>query len=142
MRALTLFVTFLVAVVAATSTTNVTYSLLYDEKALSTNGIACSNGANGLQTRFGFTTLGQLPTWPRVGGASVIKGWNSADCATCWNLSYHGTTITLTAIDTSPGEGFNIAEKAMNTLTNGKAVHLGKISVNFTQVAISACGLK
>lgn len=37
--------------------------------------------------------------------------------------------------------GFNIAEAALNTLTNGQAAFLGRITATATQVAASNCGL-
>ena len=35
---------------------------------------------------------------------------------TCWNVTYEGNTITVTVID-SAGDGYNLSEEAMNTLT-------------------------
>lgn len=37
--------------------------------------------------------------------------------------------------------GFNLAQAAMDDLTNGQAVALGRIDATATQVAVSACGL-
>ena len=37
--------------------------------------------------------------------------------------------------------GFNIAEAAMNTLTGGQAVALGRIDATATQVNNSVCGV-
>lgn len=124
------------AAFAATST--VSFDPIYDDKTLSTSLITCSTGSNGLATK-GFKTIGQLPTWPRVGGASAIAGFNSPNCGTCWNLTFNGTTIAVTAIDKSVG--FNIAEAAMNQLTKGQAEQLGRVNAQFVQVANSVCGL-
>lgn len=67
-------------------------------------------------------------------------GWNSPNCGTCWQLSYQGVTINVLAIDYAAA-GFNIALEAMNKLTNGNAVQLGKVQVNAQQVTSSVCGL-
>jgi hypothetical protein len=35
---------------------------------------------------------------------------------TCWNITYQDQTITVTVIDTA-GDGYNLSEEAVNTLT-------------------------
>lgn len=88
----------------------------------------------------GFTTLGSLPSFPNIGGAPAIGGFNSAACGTCWQLTFNGTSINVLAIDTGAA-GFNIAEAALNNLTHGNAIQLGRINATATQVNASACGL-
>jgi len=127
-----------VAAALAANVTTVSFDNNYDNAKLSTSEIACSNGVNGLQTK-GFQTIGQLPTFPRLGGSFEIPGFNSPNCGTCWTLSFNGTNVTVTAIDHSVG--FNIAEAAMNMLTKGQAVQLGRVNADFVQVANSVCGL-
>ncbi|KZT24025.1 Cerato-platanin [Neolentinus lepideus HHB14362 ss-1] len=117
----------------------VSYDPSYDISSTSLDTVSCSNGANGLITK-GYTTFGSLPTFPYIGGAEAIAGWNSASCGTCWNITYGTTTITVLAIDHA-GSGFNIAETAMNTLTGGNAVQYGVVQATSTQVPASACGL-
>lgn len=46
------------------------------------NDVSCSDGVNGLTTRYGWTTQGAIPKFPYIGGAELIAGWNSA------NVSY------------------------------------------------------
>lgn len=48
--------------------------------------------------------------------------------------------MTVLAVDHA-GAGFNLALKAMNDLTNGQAVALGRIDATAVQVAASACGV-
>ncbi|KAI0028208.1 SnodProt1 [Vararia minispora EC-137] len=122
------------------SATNVRYDTTYDNGSGDMTTVSCSDGPNGLITRYGFQTFGDIPTFPNIGAAQAIAGWNSPSCGTCWKLTYQGKSIFVTAIDHA-GDGFNIAEKAMNTLTNGQAVALGKISATATQVDASNCGL-
>lgn len=38
-------------------------------------------------------------------------------------------------------EGFNIAQAALDELTNGQAVALGRIDAQYAELAPSACGL-
>lgn len=49
-------------------------------------------------------------------------------------------TINVLAIDHA-AEGFNIAQAALDTLTGGQAVALGRIDASYAQVDPSVCGL-
>jgi len=98
----TLFYLFSVA-----SAITVSYDTGYDDGSRSLSAVSCSDGSNGLLTK-GYTTQSSLPSFPRIGGASVIAGWNSASCGTCWSLTYNGNTINVLAMDHA-AEGFNIA---------------------------------
>ncbi|KAF3771179.1 hypothetical protein M406DRAFT_54208 [Cryphonectria parasitica EP155] len=129
----------LAAAASAQSSVSVSYDTTYDNSALDLNTVACSDGANGLVTK-GYTTAGSLPDFPYIGGAPAVTGWNSASCGTCWTLAYNGNSINVLAIDVGEG-GFNIAEAALNFLTNNQAVALGRITATATQVDASVCGL-
>ncbi|KUI71317.1 Protein SnodProt1 [Cytospora mali] len=118
----------------------VSYDTGYDDASRSLTVVSCSDGTNGLITKYGYQTQGAIPDFPYVGGADVIAGWNSANCGTCWQLSYGGRTINVLAIDHA-ASGFNIGETAMNTLTNNQAAALGRVDATAVQVAISECGL-
>ncbi|KAB8298095.1 hypothetical protein EYC80_001857 [Monilinia laxa] len=123
------------------SAIQVTYDPGYDNAARSLSAVACSNGPNGLETRFPqYKVQGDLPTFARIGGASTIAGWNSPNCGTCYSLKYQGVTINILAIDHA-ANGFNIAESAMNTLTNGHAVELGNIDADWALLTPEQCGL-
>ena len=87
----------------------------------------------------GYKVLGQLPGFPRVGGTWFVGGWGSPDCGTCWKLTYKGNSINVLAVDHSAEGSFNIALGAMNELTHGQAINLGRIDVEYTQVPASQC---
>ncbi|KAH6686972.1 EC5 protein [Plectosphaerella plurivora] len=125
---------------AAASAASVSYDTGYDDGSRPLTSVSCSDGANGLITRYGWQNQGQVKGFPYIGGADAIAGWNSNQCGTCWQLTYNGKSINILAIDHA-GSGFNIALDAMNALTNGQAVSLGRVDATATQVAISACGL-
>ncbi|KAI9433901.1 Cerato-platanin [Lactarius indigo] len=127
------------AALFSTSTDHVRYNTYYDHASTSLNNVACSDGKNGLITK-GFTTFGSLPSFPNIGGVFAVKSWNSTYCGSCWELTYEGDTIYVTAIDTV-GDGFDLSLKAMNTLTDGKAKQLDVVSAEATQVDESYCGL-
>lgn len=117
----------------------VTYDPVYDNFNQSLATVECSTGSNGLLTR-NFTTFGSLPTFPFIGGAQAVEGFNSANCGTCWSLTFNGTSVKILAIDHA-GSGFNIGENAMNNLTNGQAVELGLVQATAKQLNASDCGL-
>lgn len=61
-------------------------------------------------------------------------------CGTCWQLTYNGRTINVLAIDHA-ASGFNIAKAALDTLTNGQAEALGRVTATAVQTDVSACGV-
>ncbi|EJD54220.1 cerato-platanin [Auricularia subglabra TFB-10046 SS5] len=139
MRVLALLATALSAAgIVSAAKGAVTYDTVYDNSKLSTNLIACSDGKNGLRTK-GYKTIGALPSFPNVGGAPAIAGWNSKKCGTCWNVVYKGRNVTFTAIDAA--KTINLSKKAVNYLTKNQAVKLGTVQATYTQVDASACGL-
>ncbi|KAG6325798.1 hypothetical protein ID866_13291 [Astraeus odoratus] len=125
-------------VTSQTTTQTLSYDRVYDNSSQSLDSLACSNGSNGLESK-GYTTLGQLPNFPYVGGVYTVTSWNSPACGTCYNVTYGTTTISILAVDVSV-QGFNLAEEAMNALTGGQAVQLGRINVQSTPAAASYCG--
>ena len=130
---------------AALTGITVAYDTAYDDGSASLDTVACSNGANGLET-LGYTTLGSLPNFPNIGAAYAVAGWNSPACGTCWQLTYTNargvsTSLNITAVDHAGANSFNIALNAMNKLTNNQAVALGRVPVTATQVPSSGCGL-
>ena len=137
-----------ILVLAATclaQTVQVTYDVAYDKGSTSLTTVACSDGTNGLITK-GYTTFGSLPKFPYIGGSIAIAGYNSPACGTCWQITYDNgaeevKSINVLAIDVAK-PGFNIGLVAMNALTGGQAVHLGKVQATVRQVSASICGLK
>jgi hypothetical protein len=113
----------------------------YDNASGDMNTVACSTGLNGLVTK-GFKTFGSLPDFPLVGGGQAVAGFNSTNCGTCWALTFAptGKTVNILVIDHAQS-GFNVAQAAMDRLTNNQAVELGRVNVTSKQVAASACGL-
>ena len=128
----------IIAAGLVSATQRASYDNTYDNASGSMDSVACSDGPNGLANKY--PTFGNLPTFPNIGGASVIAGWNSANCGTCWNLTFEGVSILVTAIDHTD-DGFNLAEAALNTLTDGNAEFYGAVQVDVAQVDKSLCGL-
>ena len=114
-------------------TRRVTFDHVYDNKARSLQSVACSN----LFPRF--KTFGDLPTFPRIGGAFDIT-FHSPNCGGCWTLTNkeNNRAINITAIDHA-AHGFHIAEAAFKRLSGGK---LGNaLQVDARKVPASFCGL-
>ena len=132
-------ITSLVALFSVASAIDVRYDTTYDNSQGSLSTVSCSDGANGLLTK-GYTTFGSLPSFPNIGAAQAVTGWNSPACGSCWQITYEGETINVIAVDHAD-DGFNLSLEAMNTLTNGNAVGLGVINAQATQIDPQSCGL-
>ena len=91
-------------------------------------------------TEYGWQTQGQIPSFPRIGGSGDISGWNDPQCGTCYKVTYKGKSIFVLGIDRAAA-GINMSLKAMNTLTNGQAVALGRVNADVVKVGVSKCGL-
>ncbi|KAF9009508.1 Cerato-platanin [Cyathus striatus] len=138
--------TSLVALPALALGLTASFDTVYDNANGDLTTVSCSDGQNGIITRFGFTKFSQLPSFPNIGGAPAVGGFNSAGCGTCWELSFttaQGATnrLNVTAIDVSSPTSFNIALAALNTLTNNQAQQLGRVNITSRQVPSTGCGL-
>ncbi|KAF1357748.1 Cerato-platanin [Lizonia empirigonia] len=122
-----------------TSAISVSYDTGYDDGSRALTALSCSDGANGLITKYGWNTQANIPSFPRIGGYEGIAGWNSPQCGTCYGVTYNGKTIYVLAVDHT-GSGFNLALEAMNELTDNQAEQLGRIDAQYAQVATSNCG--
>jgi Cerato-platanin len=114
-----------------------TYDPTFDNPQGSLNKVACSDGQNGLVSKY--PTFDKLPTFPYIGGAYDIV-WNSTNCGGCWRITNRANnwSIHIIAIDTS-GAGFNIAEEAYRTLSGGG---LGDpLLVTAQKRSASVCGI-
>jgi len=123
----------------AQTTETLAYDTRFDDGSLPLSDFACSDGVNGLESK-GYATLGALPTFPNIGGVYTVTGWNSAECGSCYEVSYGSTTVAILAVDASK-VGFTVSQEAMDKLTGGLAADLGRVDVSATQVNVSVCGL-
>jgi len=117
------------------TTVRATFDYTYGNPSGSLNNVACSNGANGLVTKF--PTFGNIPTFPFIGGAPGIV-WNSPNCGGCWKLTNAatGTWIVMTAIDSAAT--FNLAQDAFKAL-NGGQIGQSVLDVVPEQISASFC---
>ncbi|KAI0021350.1 EC5 protein [Xylariomycetidae sp. FL0641] len=131
----------ILSLAAVSSAISVGYDTIYDNGAQAMTSVSCSDGANGLITKYGWQTFGAVAGFPNIGAAEAVEGWNSASCGTCWKLTYNGRSINVLAVDHAGAGQFNLALDAMNTLTNGQGVALGRVEATAAQVDVSQCGL-
>ncbi|KAF2145675.1 uncharacterized protein K452DRAFT_284037 [Aplosporella prunicola CBS 121167] len=129
-----------IALAFGASATSVSYDTGYDDASRSLTAVSCSDGANGLITKYGWQTQGAVAGYPHIGGSDTIAGWGSANCGKCYQLTYNGKSINVLAIDHA-ANGFNLAQAAMNELTNGQAAQLGRIDAQSVEVPAAQCGL-
>ncbi|EPE08632.1 epl1 protein [Ophiostoma piceae UAMH 11346] len=135
-----LYKALVLSMAAAATAISLSYDQGYDDASRSLTVVSCSDGANGLISRYGWQTQGEIPRFPYIGGSETIPGWNSPNCGLCWQLTYNGKSIYVLAIDHA-ASGLNIGLTAMNELTNNQAVNLGRVDVTAVQTAASNCGL-
>lgn len=69
----------LASMVAMTSATSVSYDTGYDDAGRSLTAVSCSDGVNGLITKYGWQTQGAVSKFPYIGGSDTIAGWGSAN---------------------------------------------------------------
>lgn len=124
--------------VAASQAITVSWDAGYDDASRSLTAVSCSDGSNGLITRYNWQTQGQIPRFPYVGGMEGIQ-WNSPQCGTCWQLTVNQRAITVLAIDHAAA-GFNIGSEAMNALVPG-GVEAGRVDAQAQRVHIGQCGI-
>lgn len=129
----------LVALFSVASAVDVRYDPQYDNSEISLSAVTCSNGANGLLTKK-YTTFGSLPSFPNIGAAKAVGGWNSPECGSCWQISYEGKSVNVIVVDHT-GDGFNLSLEAVNALTDGHAEDFGVVHAQAKQVDKSLCGL-
>ena len=64
---------------AAVSALSVSYDQGYDDASRLMTAVACSDGPNGLITKYGWETQGAIPKFPNIGGWEGIEGWGSTN---------------------------------------------------------------
>ena len=112
----------------AQTLTTVTWSSFYDNANQSTAIIACAEWAAGNN----FTTLGDVPAFPNIGGASIASG-NTSACGTCLSIldEQTGITIEVTVVDAAT-TGVVVSLEALNVATENNAQNLGSIQASVT----------
>jgi hypothetical protein len=80
------------------SAITVSYDTGYDDGSRSLTALACSDGANGLITKYNWQTQANVAGFPRIGGYMGVAGWNSPQvCAVSTPLYLHRLTIYTSA---------------------------------------------
>merc|ERR1712118_391866 len=105
--------------------------------------VACSDGANGLMTRWHYTDLS--PMFPYVTAISGLS-WNSPQCGKCFKLTNVASknSISVTVIDSVPAipgydMHFNIAQPAFHALFGDAGVQAGHGELTFEETDFHNC---
>ncbi|KAK3685386.1 Cerato-platanin [Podospora appendiculata] len=122
------------------SAAHISYDRGYDDANRTMEFVACSDGPNGLITRYGWSVQGDIRNFPYIGGAQAVDDWDSPNCGSCWQATYNGRSIFVLAIDHTDS-GLNIAFDALDDLTNGNAKKFGVIDATVSQVPLKMCRL-
>lgn len=117
-----------------------TYHMYTSRDSLTT--VACSDGANGIMTKFGYNNIS--PMFPYVTAFSGAT-WNSPRCGQCVQVSANGRSVFLTVIDQcGPAPGgfdahFDIAPEAFREVFGDAGVNAGVQSADWQFVASHLC---
>ena len=100
---------------------------------------ACSDGAHGLITRWGYQDLSSL--YPFVTAFS-LSPWNSPYCGDCIKLNYGSNTIYVTVIDLCGSVGgfdahFDISPDAFQLLVG--STEAGHVNVGWDYASSNLC---
>merc|ERR1712023_553872 len=105
--------------------------------------VSCSDGANGLITRWHYTDLQQM--FPYVTALSGVS-WNSAQCGKCYKLTDAASkaSISVTVIDDVPAQPgydmhFNIAHDAFQKLFGDAGIQAGHGELTFEETDFHNC---
>ncbi|KAF9020668.1 hypothetical protein BDZ89DRAFT_1072083 [Hymenopellis radicata] len=87
----------------------------------------------------GYTTFDSLPTFLYIASSSVVAGWTSPQCGSCWCLVYKDAkgvpkNITVTIVDHALNGFYTTSPTAMDCLTGGHAVEYGVVDVTATML--------
>lgn len=108
-----------------------------------TNEVACSDGLNGLQTKYNLFDITTL--YPMVGAFSDAP-WNSTNCGGCYRLSSGASTVDITAIDycekKDGGPHFDLSAIAFSQLLGDKGVQDGSGYASWKKISNSPCKKK
>ena len=136
--AFALFIGLLVGVATA-GRGYVTYHMYTSDFPLAS--CACSDGANGLMTRFRQSTVGKW--WPGVSAASFAT-WNSPNCGGCYRLTNNGNgrSVYVTVIYQCGTVGgfdahFDISPPAFADLVG--SLDAGHTEVSYDRVSDQPC---
>ncbi|GAB7366810.1 hypothetical protein MBLNU230_g0984t1 [Neophaeotheca triangularis] len=124
---------------ALTTALTLSYDTGYDDPNRPLTSIACSDGPNGLTTRYNWQLQASIPNFPYIGGSEEIAGWNSENCGQCYEVQYGGRRIYVLGVDRAAA-GLNVGRVAMDALTGGQAGFLGRVEVGVERVGFENCG--
>ncbi|KAK6541054.1 hypothetical protein TWF694_008432 [Orbilia ellipsospora] len=131
------FIASLFFLITAVSCINLKYDNVY---SISSNtpltSFACSDGANGLITKYGVQTTGALAGKLKQGvylaGSPNVAGWNSPSCGSCYQAvnPSNGKSFLFVAVDVAHPDVVSGADAFVIASPNGLAAGSFPIAIN------------
>jgi hypothetical protein len=111
---------------------------VFDHAGVSMLSVTCRD-ASVLEK---WRVLGDIPSFPFIGGAFDIMGDNSNNCGSCWNITNPGTgvSVQMTAINRTFVGDFNLGVDTIGNLTKGDR-SVSEINLVATKISTTHCGL-
>ena len=124
----------LAALFSVASAAHVPHGKYYDHWWNSPSKIDCFGSL--ISPLHGLTDFHNVKTWPFIGGSDTV-GLSTRSCGSCWQISYEGKSVNITAVDTA-SDGFDLSGRAMEALTNDKDAD---VEASATQIDKGYCKL-
>lgn len=112
---------------------------------LQLTAFACSDGPNGLITKYGVSTVAQLQTKLQpntvIAATPFIAGWNSPQCGSCYQARnpQNNKSIKFVGVDKA-GAGIVVTGPvAFSTLSRSGSTAEGSFLVYITQLPLKDC---
>lgn len=89
------------------SAITVSYDTGYDDGSRALTSLACSDGSNGLITKYNWQTQANVAGFPKIGGYMGVAGWNSPQVRTLTTFPHlhcliiHTSVVHATALPTT-----------------------------------------
>jgi len=138
------FITYLILFVAAVSASTLKWDNNYNKNSnLPLTSFACSDGANGLITKFNDPSLtttklsGKLRPGVFLAASPLIPSWNSPNCGKCYRVRSGTKWFLFVAIDVAT-PAIVSGQDAFSTLASPNA---GYITVYQTELPLTSCYL-
>nr|AEN99945.1 snodprot [Dactylellina cionopaga] len=138
------FIVSLFFLVAAVAATGLKYDNNYNLKSgASLTSFACSDGANGLITKYHISSVSELASKLKsnvyIAGSPTIAGWNSPSCGLCYEARNptNNKSFLFVAVDVAHPDIVSGADAFVVASPNGLAA--GTFGITVTAKPLNAC---
>jgi hypothetical protein len=104
---------------------------------------SCSDGANGLMTRYGVNNLQQLRNKLQpntyVGASPAVTGWNDPNCGRCFRATNPSNNKALNFVVIERNSGVVTGEEGFRLLSPSGTISEGTLTVNVAELPSQSC---